>query len=211
MAHPSKPFYNRVHTSFACARSACRCPGVPAYRFPNRRRPIHSRPARPTCGRTPTTFNRVVEAQAAHPPPRPTGPPGPVGPGRITRLVDRRRGSFLPRSPAIVSTSHLVAPFVVARRHGATHDARTTRHCLAADFARLEAGFYLEHTPPLRRLNHLTDQLERASGTGYHSGSRRGSQVSDGRHADGHVASRCDPAGCCRMSALPQRHSFPSR
>lgn len=72
------------------------------------------------------------------------------------------------------------------------------------------AGFYLEHTPPLRRLKHLTDQLFRASGTGHHPGGRRGSQVSDGRRVDSHVASRCDPADPCRMSALPQRHSFPS-
>lgn len=107
-------------------------PGVPAYRFPNSPSPFHSRPVRPTSGRTPTTFNGVVCAQAAHPPPRPTSPPGPVGPDRITRLVDRRRGSFLPRSSWIAETSHLVAPFVVATRFGANQCARTTRHCLAA-------------------------------------------------------------------------------
>lgn len=38
--------------------------------------------------------------------------------------------------------------------------ARTTRHCLAADVARHQAGFYLEHTPPLRRFKHLVDLLE---------------------------------------------------
>ena len=212
MAHPSKPVPPTTESTppFIDTHMAHQGPGIPAYRFPNSPSPFHSGPVRPTSGRTQKTLKGSVKVQAIHPPPRPTSLPRPVGPDRITRLVDRRRGSFLPRSSWIVRTSHLVAPFVVATRTGTTRMRANDPPLPCSGFAQLEAGFYLEHTPPLRRLKHLVDRSLRAPGTGHHPGSRRGSQVSDGCHADVHVASRCDPAGHCRMSALPQRHSFPS-
>jgi hypothetical protein len=74
---------------------------------------------------------------------------------------------------------------------------------------RASARFYLDHSPPLRPFNHLTDKARHRATK---RGSRSGSCVSHTLRFMGHVAIGCyseDTTAVC--SHLPARHSFRTR
>ena len=80
---------------------------------------------------------------------------------------------------------------------------RAKRSAANAQIPSTRVSFYLQHTPGLRHLN----PLRPIPGTGYHSGRRSPSPISDSHRLDVHVARPCYGSShrcTCVASPTPQ-------